>query len=151
MFPQEMKGWEGIEISFIQSSLDCRSMVKLRGHHLICLHFFRGEGYSEEFVLNLEKVLKEAEKEVVVVSGADDVCVACPYLEDGICRYSEDSEENITELDRLAIKLLNLQHGSRLKWSDLKEKIGEVLPEWRKYACSDCDWRKVCEKVEGWQ
>ncbi len=139
------------EVSFIQILIDCSNMVKLRGHHLICLHFFRGEGYNEEFVSNLKRVLEEAEKEIVVISGADDVCVVCPYLVDGICRYSEDSDEHIAELDRLALKLLNLQHGSRLKWDDLKEKIGKILPEWKKYACSECDWRKVCEKAEGWQ
>ncbi|HDL01563.1 MAG TPA: DUF1284 domain-containing protein, partial [candidate division Zixibacteria bacterium] len=31
-------------------------MVRLRAHHLICLHFYRGEGYSEGFIENLETV-----------------------------------------------------------------------------------------------
>lgn len=35
-------------------------MIRLRGHHLICLHFYRGEGYSREFVENLEDIVRRA-------------------------------------------------------------------------------------------
>ena len=30
------------------------TMLRLRAHHLICLQFFKGEGYSLEFIENLE-------------------------------------------------------------------------------------------------
>jgi hypothetical protein len=45
-------------------------VIKLRGHHLICLHFYRSEGYSREFVKNLEDIVRratEGEKLEVVV------------------------------------------------------------------------------------
>jgi len=52
--------------------------VRLRGHHLICLQFFRGEGYSPEFVENLAHVITNAtESGALVVAGADRVCAAC--------------------------------------------------------------------------
>lgn len=58
-------------------------MVKLRGHHLICLHFFKGEGYSKAFVENLREVVKRAENRTLeIVTGGDDVCAACPELQE---------------------------------------------------------------------
>uniref|UniRef100_A0A7C4WD24 DUF1284 domain-containing protein n=1 Tax=Geoglobus ahangari TaxID=113653 RepID=A0A7C4WD24_9EURY len=65
--------------------------MKLRGHHLICLNFFKGEGYSKEFVENIERILKEREIEVVI--GADDVCSKCPHLKSGSCNYKENSRK----------------------------------------------------------
>ena len=37
--------------------------VRLRGHHFVCLQFFRGEGYSEEFVTQLAVLLDRAANE----------------------------------------------------------------------------------------
>ena len=64
-------------------------MLKLRGHHLVCLHYFQGEGYSREFVCNLQELVHRAEKgePVEVVVGPDDVCRACPNLRKGRCRH----------------------------------------------------------------
>lgn len=73
-------------------------MSLLRGHHLICLHFFHGEGYSEAFVRNLKEVLKRAEEEVKVTDGADDVCRACPYLKNNRCEYDEGEDEEVCKL-----------------------------------------------------
>ena len=54
-------------------------MLNLRGHHLICLNFFKGEGYDEVFIKNLEKILSKMEKEnIKVVEDFDDVCKSCP-------------------------------------------------------------------------
>ena len=33
------------------------SAIRLRGHHFICLQFYRGEGYSAAFVSNLARVV----------------------------------------------------------------------------------------------
>ena len=59
--------------------------MKLRGHHLVCLHFFTGEGYTKEFIDNLNRILKKAEagEEIEVINSADDVCIKCPYFKGG--------------------------------------------------------------------
>jgi len=56
--------------------------AKLRGHHLICLNFFKGEGYSEDFISNIHSVI--GEDNIEIVQGPDDVCAWCPYLKDGM-------------------------------------------------------------------
>ena len=58
-----------------------RKPVRLRGHHFICLQFFRGEGYSEEFIESLDALLTRLSAEPAqAVDVADDVCAACPDL-----------------------------------------------------------------------
>ena len=53
---------------------------KIRAHHGLCLYYFKGKGYSEEFVRNMTKIKKELEKNplVLITDRADDVCTACP-------------------------------------------------------------------------
>ena len=128
-----------------------KTAIKLRGHHLICLHFFSGEGYSSEFVVNLRGILERAEagEEIDVYSGADDICRRCPHLKRGKCLYDKDRDAEIKEMDRRAMKLLRLKIRGRVKWSDIKEKIPEILDEWSREYCEECDWRKVCEQKRG--
>lgn len=118
-------------------------MHKLRGHHLICLHFFEGHGFDYEFRENLRRILENI-SEVEVIDGPDDVCKACPYNV-GFCNYSQEAEKEVRELDRFALKKLNFEIGTRVKWSKLKPKISEVIEEWRDFACKSCDWRGVCD------
>ncbi len=122
--------------------------MRLRGHHLICLNFFRGEGYSEEFVENIKKIIEE--KEIKVIFGADDVCLKCPYLKNGICNYSENSEEEVVELDQFAYKLLNIYPSSVTTWEEIKRKLPEIMGKWKEFACKSCDWLDVCEKNGEW-
>ncbi|AKG91858.1 hypothetical protein GAH_00810 [Geoglobus ahangari] len=124
-------------------------MSRLRGHHLICLNFFKGEGYSEDFVENLRRVVSDSEIEVVF--GADDVCERCPYLKDGVCSYSESAEEEVTELDQMAYRLLSTYPGQRTTWHEVKEKLPEIMRTWKEFACSECDWKTVCEEHEEWK
>ena len=66
--------------------------MRLRAHHLICLHFFKGEGYTPEYVENLRFIVgrAKARERIEVVMGADDVCKPCPFLKDGICEKGEE-------------------------------------------------------------
>ena len=126
-------------------------MIKLRGHHLICLHFFKGEGYDHEFVANLRKILKKlkAGEKVKVHSGPDDVCTKCPYLKGEICLYNKDAEVEIKEMDRMAIRLLGLKTKESVNYLDIGEKVLEILHIWAREYCKECDWRRVCEKKIG--
>ncbi len=67
-----------------------KPVIKLRGHHLVCLHFFKGEGYNPEYIENLREILRRAEagEEIEVSSGVDDVCRMCPNLKGEICFYT---------------------------------------------------------------
>ncbi len=122
-------------------------MLYLRGHHLICLHFFSGEGYDALFVENLRDALKRAEcEDIEIVSGADNICTKCPYLKDYKCEYDENADEEIREMDETALKLLNLTAGQKIKWQDLKNLIPAIFQEWHDRYCIDCDWKHVCEK-----
>lgn len=123
-------------------------MIKLRGHHLICLHFFQGEGYSKEFVANIGELLKKAKRgdEITVVVGADEVCVACPYLEDNRCAHKHDSEQEIRRLDDRALRLLNLKPGQNTTWQEIRLKTISAPSDWFHSFCENCDWESLCRK-----
>ena len=111
--------------------------IKLRGHHLICLHFFKGKGYNPEFIKNLRKIIKRAEdgEEIEVYPGPDDVCTMCPYLKGKICFYDNEAESEIKEMDGNALKLLGVKHLDKVVWLNIKNKIPEVFSQWSKIYC----------------
>jgi hypothetical protein len=117
----------------------------LRGHHLICLNFFRGEGYSEEFIENLYAVIKK--ENIEIVTGADDVCRKCPYLKEGKCRSSDYTDEKIHVQDREALRLLGFKPGMIADWKMIASKLPEIIEEWKSEFCFACGYRKVCFNV----
>jgi uncharacterized protein len=125
-----------------------RPVLTLRGHHLICLHFFKGEGYSEEFIVNLRDILRKAEagQQIAVTPGADDVCSICPYLREKKCTYNEDSDQEIQAMDRKALELLELRVQDIVFWLDIRGRIPVLFQRWAQEFCRTCDWRHPCEK-----
>ncbi len=124
-------------------------MPVLRGHHLVCLHFFKGEGYDAEFIKNLEDILDAGENnKIEVCSGADDICGKCPHLRDGQCENHENAEEEIKEMDDTALRLLKVSPGVKIRWSRIRERLPEIFLEWYGSYCGDCDWRMACEKSD---
>ncbi|MBE0477425.1 MAG: DUF1284 domain-containing protein, partial [Coriobacteriia bacterium] len=122
--------------------------ARLRGHHLVCLHSFAGEGYSEAFVANLREVLARAEDALVVVECADDVCAACPTLgARGECAREPGAEEGIRRLDALALELLGARPGDRMRFAETREGVWAALPRWLAEACEGCEWAAVCEQA----
>ena len=98
------------------------SGVRLRGHHFVCLQFFRGEGYSAAFVANLEGVLERA------------------------------ATAEAQRLDALAIEVLDLTPRERLSLWDARERLKRdafAVGRWRAEACAGCGWEDVCE--DGWE
>jgi hypothetical protein len=122
--------------------------LKLRGHHLICLHFFRGEGYSAEFTANLREILKRAGtgEWIEVASEADNVCNICPYLKGQECFYRKESDPEIRGMDREALMLLELKVRDIVLWPDIRKKIPAIFRRWSEEFCRVCDWRLACEK-----
>ncbi len=118
--------------------------VTLRGHHWICLHFFRGEGYTGEFVENLESVIARlAGEDALVVEGPDAVCAACCHLVDGLCTSESSGEQVIRRIDDLAVELLGLTPGETRPFRPSRA-LTAALPVWREKACRGCTWEELC-------
>jgi uncharacterized protein len=124
------------------------SPLRLRGHHLICLHFFNGEGYNPGFIENLLYVLRHAEtgEPITIVPGDDDVCNVCPFLKERRCFYRQDSDEDIRDMDRTAIGLLGLSSRPNTSWPEIRERLPAIFTTWYGKFCRGCDWLPVCRK-----
>lgn len=116
--------------------------AKLRGHHLICLNFFRGEGYSEEFIKNIYSVV--AKEELEIIEGPDEVCARCPYLKDNKCSSGEYTDEKILFQDKEALRLLGFKPGRVVDWELISARLPQILEKWKIQFCMDCGYRKVC-------
>ena len=116
--------------------------AKLRGHHLICLNFFRGEGYSEEFIENLYSVIGKEKMEIV--SGPDEVCARCPYLKYNKCSNSDYTNEKILLQDKEALRLLGFKHGMTVDWKMISAKLPGIIEEWKAEFCMNCKYLGVC-------
>lgn len=127
--------------------------TQLRGHHLVCLQFYRGQGYSDEFVSNLDRVQKAAlDTPAVIVSGPDDVCAACPGLgADGTCRHPDTGEAEALRIDALALQVLDAAIGETLSLSQAHDRLAAdeaAGNRWRAESCATCLWESSCE--DGW-
>lgn len=121
------------------------SPVTLRGHHLVCLQFLHGGGYTVEFARNLMRLRDRMEHHGAIVAGErDDVCAACPRQTGRACSLCPDTEEHVRDLDRIALGLLNLREGDFIEPQELLKRISVILPQWREQACSRCAWAESC-------
>jgi hypothetical protein len=116
--------------------------AKLRGHHLICLNFFRGEGYSEDFIGNIYSIIEK--KGIETVEGPDDVCARCPYLKEDICKSAEFTDEMIQHQDREALRLLEFNPGMSVDWKMIADKLPGIIEVWKAQFCGGCGYRKIC-------
>ncbi|UJF34059.1 DUF1284 domain-containing protein [Paenibacillus hexagrammi] len=125
-------------------------IIKLRGHHLLCLLGFRGMGYSPEFCVNMTKIYEtlrsQPETEIEIVEGPDDICAAFPI---GDQRYHCENHTVLSKdagiLERLGIKL-----GSSWKWADILVTVAaELQPQDIGIICATCPWEHYGVCAEG--
>ena len=104
---------------------------KLRAHHGMCLAFFKGKGYSEEFTFHMARVKNDLENipNVKVVCETDDICSKCPNNKYGKCL----SEEKVKEYDREVLKRCNLSEGAIISYAEFKDLVYNniLIPEKR--------------------
>ena len=119
----------------------------LRPHHALCIRFFEGKGYSEDFVRHMHGIIALLEQEnptVTLHDGCDCICEGCPKNTDGVCA----DNEKVRAIDKRAFDLLQYSAGDDVYWSDLYEKANEeIIGCGRlKEVCRDCQWLCICEK-----
>lgn len=116
--------------------------AKLRGHHLICLNFFRGEGYSEDFIRNIYDII--GKEKVEVVAGPDEVCKKCPSLVANKCTNDDYTDEEILFQDKEALRLLRYKPGDITDRETISARLSSIMEEWKMEFCLHCRYMKVC-------
>jgi uncharacterized protein len=118
----------------------------LRGHHLLCVHGFRGMGYSPSFVKNMWKIVEDIRDDqkdfpIRVEAALDDACMACPHRGLSTCEADEGSNEHVITMDERVISHLHLEKGMSYKKSELVKLTAEkVHPNDLDTLCHGCSW-----------
>lgn len=115
-------------------------MIKIRPHHILCMKAYVGKGYSEDFNINMKKIineLKDDSQDIQIVFGLDDICSKCPYnLGNGLCK----SQEKVEKIDSKIIDYFDIKEDKYI-YKELKDKIYKKMNEdMFTDICSNCAW-----------
>lgn len=114
-------------------------MIEIRAHHLLCLATFRGNGYSPDFVANMQlhySRFQQGER-AVLVCVPDAICQACP---------EQDCQAELR--DRRLISLTGWQVGEEIL---VDERVRALIPDFQKWlgeVCQGCPWLSLCQQIE---
>ena len=131
-------------------------VLKLRPHHINCLFFYEGKGYSEGFVENMNALVEHLrnypEQKIYFEKQNDKLCEQCPNLKENICI----SSSKIVGLDQATLENYGLKEHEIYSFQEIKEKIYKNFSyETFRTICSQCEWykREICtkEKIIGQQ
>jgi uncharacterized protein len=126
----------------------------MRGHHLLCVHGFKGMGYSETFVEKMTDIVADVRDsgkdfDIRVVAGFDEACLACPHKGETLCSGNVKSNNKVMGLDRRTIEHLGLKTGGVYQKSYLVKLTAEkVEPDDLDHICMGCSWLEygVCKE-----
>ena len=95
--------------------------IPLRAHNVLCLHGFRGEGYSEAFIERLREVhdrlRDDPSREVRLEAAPDVLCDACPHLGEAGCTLGGPGHEaHMHTQDVDVLRRLGCTEGEVLAW-----------------------------------
>lgn len=116
-------------------------MLNIRPHHLLCLRWFVGNGYSEEFTKNIYEVLSKLNQnnsKFILTLENDNICSKCPNLNSSdICI----SDTKVSLMDSNVIEHFSLTPGSTYVYSDIYNKIENLLTaDIIRDICGNCEW-----------
>ena len=121
--------------------------VPVRGHTLLCLQGFRGEGYDPMFTAHMaaihEKLFRQPSLSVRVIRKPDTFCHSCPNLdgEKGCKLHGPESESRMAEQDRQVMQLLSIENEEVLTWDEIVKRIsGRIRASMLDTLCGNCPW-----------
>jgi len=115
--------------------------IRLRPHHILCLHGFRGLGYSQGFVDNMYRVLRDLKADprlkIRLRMGFDLICSSCTVENIKECKKTTSKAGR---MDRIIYR--------RLKGLRKKTTLTDLLPLYYKNIkpkdikriCRLCQW-----------
>lgn len=126
-----------------------RESITLRAHHGMCLAFFEGKGYSNEFSSHMQSVLKGMEEnpKLQLIEEGDIICSKCPNLRDGMC----NTADLVHSYDKQVLAHCGLTENCEIRWKDFSSLvINKIIRQGkREQICGDCRWTELCKHAEG--
>ncbi|MGN0242663.1 MAG: DUF1284 domain-containing protein [Lachnospiraceae bacterium] len=114
---------------------------KIRAHHGMCLAFFQGKGYNNEFSRHMRTMKDRLEENplVSVTARADVICEKCPNHSKGVCLEAE-------RYDRQVLRQCGLSEGDVLSFLEFEKLVYEriLFPGRREAICGNCRWSALC-------
>ena len=120
-------------------------MFKLRPHHVLCIGFYKGKGYSESFVKKMDSITaslaQNPSQNVRITASDDDLCAACPHFDGKLCA----SIKKVSRYDAAVMRLCGLEEGV-YPYDFLRALADEKINAEGKLCevCSDCEWYYIC-------
>lgn len=115
----------------------------LRPHHGLCIQFYRGEGYSAEFVAHMNQLIENVKNtKITITFSADEICKKCPKNNEGICL----TQDSVGEIDQAVAYLCRLKDKQEMLFEDFLHTVKEKVirsGEMRKI-CQNCSWSSIC-------
>ena len=95
--------------------------VMLRPHHGMCLAYFKGYGYSDEFAAHMQKVQTYLKTDAVVhlAVETDIICSKCPNNINGAC----EKPELVARYDSEVLRRCGLSEGEELGFTEFFELV----------------------------
>jgi len=131
-------------------------IIRLRGHHLLCLLTWRGVGYTPKFTEKFGTIASQINTykqiSIHIVKGKDDLC--CTLDPDTTLDYHCDNQSNL-ERDQIALQdisthlstSLRIDHSFILTLRTL-HKLREAFKQGViRRGCQGCEWYKFCTDV----
>ena len=121
--------------------------IKLRYHHLLCINFFIGKGYSNEFVENFKYWKNKLEKEnplIEIVGFKDVICDKCPNWEDDKCATQDKVSRYDQNIENYLPKSGIYRYQELIKI--IEENIINKVPV--KDLCKDCEYLSICSNIQ---
>jgi hypothetical protein len=129
--------------------------LRIRGHHLLCALGFRGYGYSEAFVANMDSIVRRMRErprsKLVLLDSADSICAACHHLRaDGACNDAKASAR-ISAKDRAILKRLDLKPGTTISAAAAYNRVRRAItPDLLTgKLCATCSWSRLGHCADG--
>lgn len=117
---------------------------EIRAHHGMCIAFFQGKGYSNEFTTHMGGIIQKLENNptICISMQTDSICCECPNNKQGLC----ETESKVIEYDRQVLKLCGLSAGMIMHYADFKKAVYEniLVPNKREEICGNCQWNELC-------
>lgn len=122
---------------------------KIRPHHGMCIAFFQGKGYSNEFTVHMEKMIQKLEQNpfVCITAQTDSICTKCPNNHNGTC----ETADKVMEYDKKVLEKCGLQEGTVMPYLDFRHMVHKMILQQnkREEICGNCEWNELCLNCGG--